>query len=1021
VDKDPIQDTGPLSGPTLKRPPHSLPFRAIFQEYYSRRPQDLLNSVRVHLNPQAPSDAVLLDLLEQALSKSDKAYTALEAAKQQVLDTTHDTETEELACAEADVPLKRILHDLRGAALCLSGGGIRSASYCLGVLEGLARYSEGLNQVENTPINPRGQSPLMKGLDYLSTVSGGGYIGSWLTAWIFRKGNDVSAYQTVIEAMAGDAPSTSADPDPRTIRHLRDYTSFLAPKLGLSLDTWALAAIVLRNLVVNWIMILPLLLFLVSIPQVIRYAMINGAGHFSNTILLIAAFVLFLVSAITAAVRMPSRQARKPAPTHNREPYVVFSLFVLPIFFASILLIMMRMGLQSSSAYEFNFIHLLWLFIVAAFCFGVIALLLFLSYKTHITKRPNPRGDTTSSNSQGDTTPLLVWRSIEFLGATIVAAFAAALALEGLATSPSNWLLSTGGAPYGSAFVLYSIPMVFAVLLATSSLFSGLLGLFESEIDREWWGRAGGLLIFIVVGWASAFALTIYGPIWTGATWSLKHIITMLAAAVAGLTGVKAGSSGKTSAGTGTNKSSQIGTIGGLLAKYHLVVPALCAIGLLLISIEVAALECNLASKTASAQFSAYLQGKLCLWFGWSPSTILLGHLFILIAASIMAIFFNWFININIFSLHGMYRMRLMRAFLGASNIKRRPDEFVNFDPKDTPIEADLPRCDGVPLHVINSTLNIVGTQDLAWQQRKAESFTFSPVSCGSWRIGYVPTRLYGGEQGLSLATAMAISGAAFNPNMGYHSSPLVMMLMTMFNVRLGCWLPNPDCAETINEGGRTTLTDKGKRFLRKSGPTIALQPMIKEALGKTDSTSRWIELTDGAHFENLALYEMVLRRCHHIVVVDVGADPKYQFEDLGNALRKIEIDLGISIRFEPGILPLQGDERLYCAVARIGYKDADGSAVDDGKLVYIKAGIRGDEPPDIRDYAVSHPTFPHETTANQFFNESQFESYRHLGSYVVDTIVQTGVSHASARKQQNMPGIDMESFCLTAAAYATK
>ena len=147
VDKDPIQDTGPLSGPTLKRPPHSLPFRAIFQEYYSRRPQDLLNSVRVHLNPQAPSDAVLLDLLEQALSKSDKAYTALEAAKQQVLDTTHDTETEELACAEADVPLKRILHDLRGAALCLSGGGIRSASYCLGVLEGLARYPVGSDVV----------------------------------------------------------------------------------------------------------------------------------------------------------------------------------------------------------------------------------------------------------------------------------------------------------------------------------------------------------------------------------------------------------------------------------------------------------------------------------------------------------------------------------------------------------------------------------------------------------------------------------------------------------------------------------------------------------------------------------------------------------------------------------------------------------------------------------------------------------------------------------------------------------
>jgi hypothetical protein len=95
---------------------------------------------------------------------------------------------------------------------------------------------------------------------------------------------------------------------------------------------------------------------------------------------------------------------------------------------------------------------------------------------------------------------------------------------------------------------------------------------------------------------------------------------------------------------------------------------------------------------------------------------------------------------------------------------------------------------------------------------------------------------------------------------------------------------------------------------------------------GMTDDTYRWIELTDGAHFENLGLYEMVLRRCHQIIVVDAGADPQCQFEDLGNALRKIEIDLGIPIRFNHGIKMKAGakPDNCYCAVAEIDYACVD-------------------------------------------------------------------------------------------------
>ena len=72
----------------------------------------------------------------------------------------------------------------------------------------------------------------------------------------------------------------------------------------------------------------------------------------------------------------------------------------------------------------------------------------------------------------------------------------------------------------------------------------------------------------------------------------------------------------------------------------------------------------------------------------------------------------------------------------------------------------------------------------------------------------------------------------------------------------------------------------------------------MSEALGNTNDTGNFIQVSDGGHFENLALYEMVMRRCHRIVVVDGGADPKFELEDLGNAVRKVRIDLGIQIEF---------------------------------------------------------------------------------------------------------------------------
>ena len=238
-------------------------------------------------------------------------------------------------------------------------------------------------------------------------------------------------------------------------------------------------------------------------------------------------------------------------------------------------------------------------------------------------------------------------------------------------------------------------------------------------------------------------------------------------------------------------------------------------------------------------------------------------------------------------------------AHIWAPRIKRDPNPFTGFDQNDNIRMHELwieEKFGRRLLPVVNIALNLVGGSKLAWQERKAESFTVSPLHCGSYELGYrktnaPPGKRYGGEHGISLGTATTISGAAASPNMGYHSSPLVTFILTLLNVRLGAWLGNPGKA--------------GDATFHLGYPNFSVGPIIAEAFGLTNDTSPYVYLSDGGHFENLGLYEMVLRRCHHIVVSDAGEDPECSFADLGEAVRKIRIDFGIPIEFGPmGIYP---------------------------------------------------------------------------------------------------------------------
>ncbi len=366
----------------------------------------------------------------------------------------------------------------------------------------------------------------------------------------------------------------------------------------------------------------------------------------------------------------------------------------------------------------------------------------------------------------------------------------------------------------------------------------------------------------------------------------------------------------------------------------------------------------------------------------------------------LLSLFSARYININFFSLGGMYRNRLIRAYLGASNPKRNASLFTGFAENDNlrmrEIDPALK-----PFHVLNLTLNLVAGERLAWQQRKAASFTVSPLHSGSSDLGYRSSAEY--SDGITLGSALAISGAAASPNMGYHSSPVVGFIMTLCNARLGAWLGNPGVP--------------GAKTWRFRGPRSAVGSLIKEAFGLTTNRSEYVYLSDGGHFENLGLYEMVARRCKYILVLDSGADPCFGYEDLGNALRKIRIDMNIPIEFSEGLAgPLRAGTKR-CAVAVIDYSTVDGDC-DPGYLVYVKPIFLGNEPPDVQSYHTSHELFPHEGTADQWFNESQTESYRMLGLHTMDEIcrsldgpgldnlrkaaenyIQSGPSHRSAAK----------------------
>ncbi len=400
----------------------------------------------------------------------------------------------------------------------------------------------------------------------------------------------------------------------------------------------------------------------------------------------------------------------------------------------------------------------------------------------------------------------------------------------------------------------------------------------------------------------------------------------------------------------------------------------------------------------------ALIYGLLLLAF--HISTIFLFQWYIyFIGLVIVTGLLGFIVNLNYVGLHRMYRNRLMETFMpnaddvlvnqwgGATQANdtllekmctKKKDE-ANDKGKDNNEQTQCKR----PYHLINTNIVLVNSETSKYRGRGGDSFLLSPLNCGSDATCYFKTKDYmknKGRRGMTLATAMAISGAAVNPDTGVAGkgvmrNKLVSALLGLLNLRLGYWAQNPK---------------KKKRL--PFPPNFFVPGLSADILGIGLNEKRLsIELTDGGHFENLGLYELIRRRADIIIASDAGADPNFLFGDLANAVEKVRVDFGVIIRFLPdcnlgGLLPgsAAGPEaekynisaRSF-AIAKIIYPPTGNESsqqVEPSWLIYIKTTLTQKLTADIYGYKSANNTFPDQSTADQFFNEKQFEAYRELG-----------------------------------------
>ncbi len=897
--------------------------------------------------------------------------------------------------------------------ICLSGGGIRSATFNLGVLQGLASLD------------------LLKNFDYLSSVSGGGYIHEFLAAWIKREEENAKAgppaqgyqpgqgFREVMRKLDPLPNREAAAFHPEPIKWLRRYSNYLTPAKGVfSADMWVAVAIWLRNTFLNQIVLLSGLLMLVLILRFISRALQESV---SPQWLAVEIGLLFLIVGVYLGLALRAEYSRirhqdmiqsgegamrRWVPWHwISGEAAALGLAIAPLLLAACLALdtLLSGALADSSAFVL---------------LEVLVCLLFVSLMTAFAggaAREHALAIEKSRRRRAGGIWLCCW-------AGSLAACLGTLAFGGvwLLLGLLDWYMLLESCSYRwEVMVVIGPLLLFSIPFLTLVFGAGLVGRDFTDWMREWLARIRAWSLMLGLFWIGAFAIVLLGPYvidWLPAKASAL-VSTLKWTTVAGWIATTAGSlfAGKSGKTSGRKDETSASSYLDLLAS---VGPYVYIVGLLV-------LLSWAASKLTNLPGSETYQ-SLAL---------------VLVPALLIFLLFGFRVDINAFSLNPFYRNRLTRCYLGASNSRRDPSPLTGFDDRDTrgmQISRLLPRTPRAmaegnerpdfvpytgPFPIICTTLNLTFGEDLAWQERKAASFAFTPLYSGytvGWTAGrrgerlsfngFVPTFNYAfPDGGINIATAVAISGAAASPNGGYHTNPAIAFLMTMFDVRLGWWIRNP--RKLAGLAGQSPLV-RGHKTDRAS-PRFAPAQLAKELLGMTDDRSNYVYLSDGGHFDNMGLYELVRRRCYSILICDGEEDEKYVFEGLGMAIRKCRIDFGVEITLGD-LKQLQADPNTGCshahfAVGTIRYPEAEsrGWPRREGSILYLKSSLTGagtftlsngskkmlcTEPADILNYKLQHEKFPHDPTMNQWFTESQFESYRRLGCHVVDEVRACGM-----------------------------
>ena len=897
--------------------------------------------------------------------------------------------------------------------LALSGGGIRAATFHLGLLQALC------------------ERRLLQAIDYISAVSGGAFIASWFTKLLYVRAlvhPECNPLRTLMRRLSPRAGRESAE-----LHRLRQHLTYLTPQGGiLSQSTWLLVATYLHNLFINFLILSLAIAALVMTPRAILAFLyplsdaaltprataeycgdIGAAAGFGSLILIIARLVEHRFAALKTKQRL-------------RVPLLAFvgSTVVMLVLWAQLdrCQLLPRPGWDLLAGVTYA--TMVWLICRAnhvsiaaqrrfVACTSLAACLFLSTWLCRIAPERSYRYLREPYHYAGELWEWLVLHGRSQLGLTANLAAEIVLVLAVLLMATSCLLMSSRNIAWFGSFRKYfvyqwinditAIGVVIGIGLGGLELLKAGLSILHSYVPRPPWlfaavaafgaplaaiavvftlnfmlavlGRVISAFIRLQIAeistvlyrysfiWMGTFALALYGPlalyetgkrtqVWFWSFWALSALVLLL-----------------------VRRTPQIQSdrIRQALAVCLNAVPYLFLTGYLLM---------------VSFAVSAYVYGvEWVSMAGYWASLIPTYHPASVIAVSIVTcslFLLSMRFGVNSSTMHFFYQWRLAASYLcetlPGGEVASPPERPLVNDGglrtrsalRLTELTPNATKGFVSPYLLLNSAMNLRGTDEPAWQDRRAASFLFSPLFCGyqpprigsprdgrSAKNGYTTTAAYryDTEEGLRLAHAMAISGSAIGSHMGSHTSPRIRFINTLFNLRLGWWFPNP----------------RVKRAWEGHVPRSRVGLLLSELLGTAHDRGAYVNLSDGAHFENLGIYELVRRRCRVIIASDASEDSSRQCGDLGNAVERCRADFGIEIEM-PAV------EKELGPVTLLGIRYGPHR---EGILIYLRATVVPDAPLDIRAYGGAHPSFPNEPTSNQWFKEAQFESYRRLGLHI--------------------------------------